>query len=90
MVTQRTGASLCSESRQSGAAYLDLIWSGRLRPVLAVVFFRHIILWNFAGLNRALIRIRSIFHAAHNPCFEGLPFFEQFVGALRVHALHGG
>src|SRR4029077_12704519 len=71
-------------------AYLNLIWSGRLRPVLVVVFFRHIILRHFACLNRALIRIRSIFHAAHNSRFEGLPFLEQFVGALRVHTLHSG
>src|SRR5882762_8361811 len=61
-----------------------------LRPVLVVVFFRHIILRHFACLNRALIRIRSIFHAAHNSRFKGLPFFQQFVGALRVHTLHCG
>src|SRR5712671_2604050 len=37
-----------------------------------------------------LVRIRSIFHTADDPSLERLPFFEQFLGALRICVLKNG
>ena len=46
-----------------------------LRPVFVVVLFRHVVLRHFVGAHFALIRVRSIFHSAHNSRFKRLAFF---------------
>lgn len=59
-----------------------------LRAVLIVVFNGNIVLRNFVGVHFLLDVGVGFFHATHDPRLEGLPFFQQFVGALRVHIFH--
>jgi hypothetical protein len=49
-----------------------------------VVFFGHIVGWNFPGLYFALIGIERIFHAADGRGLTGLTFFDQLFHTLRV------
>src|SRR6266852_6369599 len=59
-----------------------------LRPVLIVILAGNIVLRNLVLGHFGLVRIRSIFHAADDPSLERLPFFEQLLGALRIHVLN--
>ena len=64
--------------------------SGRdaaLRAVLIVVFAGNIVLCHFVGVHFLLDVGVGVFYSAHDSRLEGLPFFEQFVGALRIHIL---
>src|SRR5215469_2174191 len=59
-----------------------------LRPVFVVVLFGHVILRDFTRAHFALIRVRSVFHTAHDSGLKGLPFLQQFACALGIHVLN--
>ena len=55
---------------------------------LIVVLQGNVVLWDLASSYFPLVGVGGILHALDDACFKGLPFFQQFSGALGIRTFH--
>lgn len=62
----------------------------RASSVFIQIFFGHVILGHFMGMNFSIVAFPGFFNPRDHFGFEGVTFFHQLVNTLRIHSFESG